>query len=196
MPSALRQRLNELASSFAANVLQAIRTASLEDLLAESGGRRGPLRAMANGAGLRRSGRLPRRSSQDIEQMIERIAGLLRQHPKGLRAEEIRQKLGIEAKELPRPLKEAVDSGRLGKSGQKRATTYFLERGAAGRSGTGTRAGKRGAVKAKRRGASAGARKAVKRAAAPKRARKAARKAAPKPAPKAPAPATAPAPAP
>jgi|GEM_PF-547405 len=200
MPSALRQRLNELASSFASNVLQAIRTASLEDLLAESGGRRGPLHAVANGAGLRRSGRLPRRSSEDIEQMIDRIAALLRQHPKGLRAEEIRQKLGIEAKELPRPLKEALDSGRLGKSGQKRATTYFLKGGAAGRAGAGARAGKRGAAKAGKRGASAGARKPVKRAASSKRARKAARKAAPKatlkaPA-KAPAPATTPAPAP
>lgn len=183
MPSALRQRLNELASSFASNVLQAIRTASLEDLLTESGRRRGPLRAVASGAGFRRSGRLPRRSSEDIEQMIDRIAGLLRQHPKGLRAEDIRQKLGIEAKELPRPLKEAVDSGRLGKSGQKRATTYVLKSGAPSRAGAGVQASKRGAAKGKKRGTSARAHKAAKRPVARKRTRKAARKAAFKPAP-------------
>jgi hypothetical protein len=56
---------------------------------------------------------------------------LLRASPKGLRAEQIRQKLGLQSKELPRPLKEAVDGGRLGKSGQKRATTYFVKGAAA-----------------------------------------------------------------
>jgi hypothetical protein len=70
----------------------------------------------------------------DIEQVVERIVSLLRQSPKGLRAEQIREKLALQAKELPRPLKEALDSGRLGKSGQKRATTYYLKgSGAAGR---------------------------------------------------------------
>jgi hypothetical protein len=178
MPSALRQRLNELASSFASNVLQAIRSASLDDVLAESGGRRGTPRAVAKGAGPRRSERLPRRSSEDIERMIDRIVGLLRKHPEGMRAEDIRQHLGIEAKELPRPLKQAVASGRLGKSGHKRATTYFLEGGAAARSGAGRRARKRGAARGNGRGVSA------KRAAAPKRARKVARKAVAKRGPK------------
>jgi hypothetical protein len=61
--------------------------------------------------------------------VITRIVGLLKQHPKGLRAEEIRSNLGLLSKEMPRPLKEALDSGRLGKSGQKRATTYVAKGG-------------------------------------------------------------------
>jgi hypothetical protein len=146
MPSSLRSQLDELASSFANDVLHAIRSASIEDLLAEQtgGGRRvasrraaavrsvpsapAPRAAAAPAAGgRRRAGRLARRSAGDIAGVVESIVGLLRASPKGLRAEQIRQKLGFQSKELPRPLKEAVDAGRLGKSGQKRATTYFVK---------------------------------------------------------------------
>ena len=137
MPNSLRQRLNELASSFANNVLDAIRSASIDDLLAESGGRRLPAGRAAGASAVERApargrgGRLARRSSGDIAEVIERIVAAVKQSPKGLRAEEIRQKLGMQAKELPRPLKEAVQAGKLGKSGQKRATTYFVKGGGA-----------------------------------------------------------------
>ena len=166
MPTSLRQRLNELASSFANNVLDAIRSASIDDLLAESGGRRLPvgrgIGASVNGRapaprGPRGSGgRLPRRSSGDIAQVIDRIVAAVRQSPKGLRAEEIRQRLGMQAKELPRPLKEAVQAGKLGKSGQKRATTYFVRGSGAGapspRLVAAARAAKRAAGASKARG--------------------------------------------
>jgi hypothetical protein len=59
--------------------------------------------------------------------VLERIESLLSKSPRGLRAEEIRQQLGMQSKELPRPLKEGVEAGRLTKSGQKRATTYFVK---------------------------------------------------------------------
>jgi hypothetical protein len=140
MPPSLRSNLDELASSFANDVLHAIRSASIEELLAESmgGGRRvaarteaavsSPATSRAPAAGgRRRAGRLARRSAGDIAGVVDRIVGLLRASPKGLRAEQIRQKLGFQSKELPRPLKEAVDTGRLGKSGRKRATTYFVK---------------------------------------------------------------------
>jgi hypothetical protein len=57
--------------------------------------------------------------------MIDEIATLLASHPEGLRAEQIRAALGVEAKELPRPLADALAAGRVTKTGQKRATTYF-----------------------------------------------------------------------
>jgi hypothetical protein len=142
MPT-LRQTLNGLAASFAAEVLEAIRGASLEDLVAQhsAGGRRAAARApVANGGAARtaevasapraargRGGRLARRSSGDIAGVIQRIVGIVQQSPKGLRAEQIRQKLGLEAKELPRPLREALEAGKLAKSGEKRATTYFIK---------------------------------------------------------------------
>ncbi|HEY5243028.1 MAG TPA: hypothetical protein VIJ22_16225 [Polyangiaceae bacterium] len=140
MPSSLRRNLDDLASSFANDVLRAIRSASIAELLAESmgGGRRVAARSVTAvsspaaprapaAGGRRRAGRLARRSAGDIAGVVDRIVGLLRASPKGLRAEQIRQKLGFQSKELPRPLKEAVDTGRLGKSGQKRATTYFAK---------------------------------------------------------------------
>jgi hypothetical protein len=150
MPSSLRNRLNELAASFSAGVLDAIRGASLEELLSESSsGSKGraqsrvPARAatgavVSTGATLpaaagnrRRPGRLPRRSAGDISQAVEQIVGLLSSNPAGLRAEQIRQKLGLQAKELPRPLKEGLEGGRLSKVGRKRATTYFAGAAAA-----------------------------------------------------------------
>jgi len=143
MPTSLRQQLNDLAATFANSVLQAIRTASIEDLLAESGGTRRLPAAQAvatRGRAARRTGRLARRSADDINGMIDSIVALLKQSPKGLRAEEIRQKLDLQAKEMPRPLKEAVAAGRLGKSGQKRATTYFVKGGGASAPKAGARA--------------------------------------------------------
>jgi len=141
MPNSLRDRLSELASSFASNVLDAIRAVSLDELLAESSGpvRRSaattPVRSAAGGGAARRRGRLPRRSVRDIAKVVERIVVLLKRHPSGLRAEQIRDELGLEAKELPRPLKEGLDGGSLQKSGQKRATTYFAKTASSAKAG-------------------------------------------------------------
>jgi hypothetical protein len=136
MPSSLRQQLSELASSFASDVLDAIRSASIDDLLAETSAGAPPVHATTRrpgraerpaGRATGKPGRIPRRSAKDIAGLIDRIAVLLRQSPKGLRAEDIRKKLGVRANELPRPLKEGVQAGRLSKSGRKRATVYVLK---------------------------------------------------------------------
>ena len=97
------------------------------------------------------------------------IVGLLSDNPAGLRAEQIRQKLGLQAKELPRPLKEGLEGGRLSKVGRKRATTYFAGAGSSGaskrrkpaagapRAGRGrARAAKAGGAQAKKRRRSKG----------------------------------------
>jgi hypothetical protein len=174
MPSTLRNRLNDLAASFSAGVLDAIRGASLEELLSESSGGKSraalrlPAPASAAAPRRRRSGRLPRRSAGDISQAVEKIIGLLTANPGGLRAEQIRQKLGIQAKELPRPLKEGLEDGRLSKVGRKRATTYFA--GTARSKGEKTAAR---AARAGRRKARAGAKsKAAKTSKKKTRARK------------------------
>jgi len=61
--------------------------------------------------------------------MIDSIVALLQENPEGLRSEQIREQLGVEAKELPRPLADAMDQNRITKTGQKRATTYFATAG-------------------------------------------------------------------
>lgn len=170
--SNLKSTLETLASQFAMNILSALRSASIEEVMgvtsaparggsatkastatkaapaakAAAPAKRGSSRpkkaavkaaatpavaeettpakpAKKRAAG--RPGRLPRRSEGDIGQLIESIVGLVQQYPDGLRAEQIRVGLGVEAKELPRPLADAVTAGVLTKSGQKRATTYF-----------------------------------------------------------------------
>ena len=75
--------------------------------------------------------------------MVDAIADLLAKHPNGLRAEQIRAQLDVEAKELPRPLSDGVKAGRLTKQGQKRATTYFAGSGGASSGRRGRRAAKK-----------------------------------------------------
>ncbi len=78
MPNtSLRSALDSLAHSFASGVLAAIRAASIDDLLAESGGgaRRGagrPRGCVGPEAKTTKSGRLARRSAEDIAKAVDR----------------------------------------------------------------------------------------------------------------------------
>jgi hypothetical protein len=133
--SNLHSQLSRLAASFAESVLAAVRASSLEELLAESHGGR------AAGAGLKasappvarrtaatpakHSGRLARRSPEQIAKTVDRVVAAVKKRKDGLRAEQIRVELGLQAKEMPRVLKEALAAKKLTAKGQKRATTYF-----------------------------------------------------------------------
>ncbi len=133
--STLHQTINGLAAEFAHNLLRALRNASLEEILAETasghaavGGRRRGRPAGAAAAGAPAAGRgrrLRRRSVGDINAVVQRIVALLKSNKKGLRAEEIRVKLGLDRREIPRPLAEALSKKLVSKKGKKRATTYF-----------------------------------------------------------------------
>jgi hypothetical protein len=145
--SNLRNTIESLATQFASSVLDALRSASIDELADVAGrgaaGRRGPgrpraessegaaaaPRSGARGAARGRGGRLGRRTQNDITRMVESIVDVLAKNASGLRSEQIREALNVEAKELPRPLAEALSSGRVTKTGQKRATTYFAGSG-------------------------------------------------------------------
>jgi hypothetical protein len=130
----LRAKIQQLATHFASSVLEVIRQTSLEELLGERGlppaGAVAGARALAAGPKAARaaksSARLARRSPADIAATVASIVSLLKKHKGGLRAEQIREQLGLEAKELPRPLAEGVKGRAFKKKGQKRATTYFI----------------------------------------------------------------------
>jgi hypothetical protein len=165
----LKSTIEELASEFAMSIISALRGASIDELTAVSGagGRRPASARRAAPAATRaqpearsasggrangkrgRVGRLGRRSAADIGRMIDDIVALVEKHPEGLRAEQIRASLDCQAKELPRPLADALEAGRLSKSGQKRATTYFAA-GAAPANGATKRRGARGGRRSKR----------------------------------------------
>ena len=131
--TSLRSQLTDLAQSFATQVIAALRGTSLDDLLSAQGGRRSahaPADSEAKETTRTRSGRqkaerLPRRSTDDIAKSLDLVTKLVKSQPKGLRAEEIRKKLGLEVREMPRILKEGLAKKKLKSKGQKRATTYF-----------------------------------------------------------------------
>src|SRR5580700_1454898 len=108
MPT-LRSTLNALATNLASDIVDVIRSSSLEELLGARGGypNRGPGRppkSMSNGAAkpshATSSGRLPRRSAEEIAAALDKVVALIRRSDDGLRAEEIRVKLGMQAKEI------------------------------------------------------------------------------------------------
>lgn len=132
MANRLQSRISELATSFVDSVLGAIRSSSLEELVggraaAHDVGRRasGPRAAAPRAARASSSGRLPRRSAEDIAKVLEIVVSLLSSRKNGLRAEQIRTELSLQSKELPRILKEGLARKKLRAVGQKRATTYF-----------------------------------------------------------------------
>lgn len=145
--STLRTAIQELANSFIEEVLTAIRNGSLQDLVGDGGwGSSGrsvapkalPSLGLAHKAvserhaapapnAARANGRLRRRSDEEIAATLQKIVLLVKTQKAGLRAEEIRTKLGLQAKEMPRILKQGVSTKKLTSKGQKRATTYFAK---------------------------------------------------------------------
>jgi hypothetical protein len=129
MATALHSRLSALADNFANAILDAIRGAPLEELLGgtararSSGARSSP--ATTRPGRPSSSRRLKRRSPQDIAKALEQVQGLLKRNKDGLRAEQIRDALRMQSKEMPRVLAEGLTKRKLKKKGQKRATTYF-----------------------------------------------------------------------
>ena len=146
MPT-LRSQLDQLARSFAEQVISAIRGSSLQELTATNGrvARTDAPRAFASSGAARKavteatgtatrtaraarsSGRLPRRSADEIAAELDKIVALVKRHKDGLRAEAIRSNLGMQSKEMPRILKEGIAKKKLSSKGQKRATTYFAK---------------------------------------------------------------------
>ncbi len=70
---------------------------------------------------------MPRRSAEDIAKVLEIVVSLLGSRKNGLRAEQIRAELSLQAKELPRILKEGLSRKKIRAVGHKRATTYFAK---------------------------------------------------------------------
>lgn len=77
-----------------------------------------------------KGGRLARRTPEQIAEAVVSVVALVHKHPDGLRAEDIRNELGLDVREVPRVLKQGIEAGQLKiVSGQKRSTTYGVGRG-------------------------------------------------------------------
>ena len=135
----LQNRLAELAASFASDMVDAIRSASLDELAQETGRpASAALRRDRREARTTPLSRQPRRrarletpsyalSTQDAA-VLESIVRLLRVHSNGLRSEDLRAKLKMRssADHLRRVLKHGITTAVLKSRGAKRATTYRL----------------------------------------------------------------------
>jgi len=144
MPTtSLRSALDSLATDFASAVLTAIRSASLQELVGETGGglrrasgrprsattRTTPTTARASApakpAVKTKGGRLARRTPEQIAKTLSSIVALVRTKKAGLRSEQIRAALKLDKREMPRVLGEGLAKKVLKSKGHKRATTYF-----------------------------------------------------------------------
>jgi hypothetical protein len=142
--STLRQTIEDHANQFATAIVQALRSASLEELLTITGGgdrvSRGaptrpsggsPVKVRPSGGSPGKAGRLGRRTAEDITRTLGQIVSVLEKHPEGLRAEQIKEALQLDKREMPKPIAEGLKNGALKKTGQKRATVYTAGSGAA-----------------------------------------------------------------
>jgi hypothetical protein len=136
----LRSQLDALAASFANQIMAALKGASLQELVGSQGeGRGGGRRADRADKGAHpdlpseplarsgKNGRLRRRSEDEIQAILAKVVLLVKTHKEGMRAEEIRVKLGLLPKEMPRILKQGIATKKLTSKGNKRATTYFAK---------------------------------------------------------------------
>lgn len=121
--SSVETAIRERASEFAEGLLEALRSASLSDIV--GGGapelppaRRAPVRRQPRHKGVRRS-------DTEINELAKEIVDLCKKHPDGVKAEEMRAVLKVENRDLQRPIFLLLKRGSVKKTGQKRATLYF-----------------------------------------------------------------------
>lgn len=135
---AFQNIVRDLTEVFARRVLEAIRTAPLEELVssADRAGGRGsstrstrgvPAAAKTTTAPKARRGGKQRGAANGVAAALQaRIVDALTGVVAGLRAEVLRSTLGVSREELARPLADALSKGAIRKQGAKRGTTYFL----------------------------------------------------------------------
>jgi hypothetical protein len=116
----LRASLEQLTTAFAAVVLDAVRSASLDEIVALAREPSPSRPARSNPTGTRE-----RRTEEDIAATAVKIVALVKTKKAGMRAEAIRAELGIAQKHWMLPLARALATKKLRKAGAKRATTYF-----------------------------------------------------------------------
>jgi hypothetical protein len=145
----LKDQIASLASRFANDVVAAITAAVAERLDGEASPPRGP-RGQRSRRGTERNAR--GRTREQVAAIGEKILGALRKVKDGLRAEELRAKVGLARAEIQRPIAQLLAEGRLRKTGEKRSTVYFAGDAPSGAKEEGT-ATRRAAKQARRAGA-------------------------------------------
>lgn len=129
----IESQIQDLATKFAISVVAAIGESVagiFGDAVAQPNLRKAVDRAGAelwSAPVKRKTGRLARRTPEQIAEAVAKVATLLKQ--KGpMRAEAIRADLGLQPKEMPRIMKDGIASKAFAiLSGEKRSTTYGIK---------------------------------------------------------------------
>jgi len=135
MPNS-RERIEVLAREFV-DQLKAIAKEELVQLLGNGEGGQGreePNRSTKpkkNGVAKRGRTRAPgeKRSPAELEALQGKVVAFLKDHPDGLRVEQLNQTLGTAAGELARPIKKLLAAKEIRTTGARRATRYFVAGG-------------------------------------------------------------------
>lgn len=155
--ASIEQTIQDLASQFVHNVLQALAGASLQELSAltsasSSSGRRSsnnsaaaaPSRGRGRGRGRapapapkeipastrgRRGGRRVRRSSEDVSKLADEVVDFVSQSGGNVAVSEIAKAIGVTTQDITRPVAIALQEGRIYKEGEKRLTRYYISEG-------------------------------------------------------------------
>jgi predicted HTH transcriptional regulator len=128
MSKPIQVEIEELARVFATGVLQKLQGASLQDILSATGQAptlhtvRLPKAPLAPAAF---PGKRIRRGPEEITAMAHRIVKVVKEHPEGILAEDLRKALGCDAKDIPLPVAEAMKNKWIKRVGEKRGTTYL-----------------------------------------------------------------------
>ena len=74
----------------------------------------------------KRTNKRNRRTLNELERVSNEVIKLLSTENRSMRIEEINSRLGTTTRQLMRPIQRLLKQGRIKKSGERRATTYFL----------------------------------------------------------------------
>src|SRR5437763_1073097 len=97
----LQQTIQKQSLLFAQRIIEALRSASIDELVDMPRGGRAPREARPAHTAVVSSGRI-RRSAADIQSTLEKIVALVGNEAEGLRAEVIREQLGLDKREMPK----------------------------------------------------------------------------------------------
>ena len=134
--SDLRSQIHDVVTEFVSSIYDAVRAASLSQLVEEAGAggyspsRRGPGRPPSTGAAARagrpaRGGRRKRASSEEVQHLKDTVLAAARQLKPGFSKSDVMRKSRSRV-DLGRAIALVVADGKLVKKGDRRLTRYWL----------------------------------------------------------------------
>lgn len=121
--ASLRTTIQTLAAKFATDIIRTVQSMSLDEILSTANA---PTAARSNSTLTKRgrpSGQTAKGSKASLS--VDAIVGELRKHKSGLRAENLRQALGVAKNKFNYGMAKAIGEKKIRKTGEKRGTTYF-----------------------------------------------------------------------